>query len=479
MTATPIPTNSAVFSLGDLARATGASVQGDAGCVVRGVTTDSRADVAGKLFVALPGVRYDGHAFLSDVVARGASAVLVERDQPGLLTPVLRVASTLGALGAIARQHRSRWRGKLVAIAGSAGKTTTRVACQSMFEVMHPGKVLGTAGNLNNQVGVPMTLLGLTEAHEYAVVEVGTNQPGEVKCLATLCQPDVALLTLVGLEHSEGLGDIDAIELEEGGILEALSPLGIAIGNGDDPRVIRQMNQRASNARHVRFGTSASSDYSVTQQLGREFDRSIITVRRSEAVGGGQLRFESRLCGTPGAMAAAAALAAVEALGARVGQGQAQSAFQSEQLGEKGRLQVLKLAGDIMLLDDSYNANPPSMTSSIAVAADLAQRRASRLVLVLGEMLELGPLSEREHRRLGANLGDASMLVAVGNGAEALFDSAQSAGVRSEFFKNAEDAAERTARLVQNGDVVLVKGSRGVKLEKVVQKLAKLKGYAA
>lgn len=245
--ATPIPENSAPFTLSDIVRATGARLIGNGDRVVRGITTDSRAHAAEKLFVALSGDRFDGHAFLREVVAGGARAVLIERDPvPELPVPILRVDSTARALLDIAKFHRNRWRGRVVAIAGSAGKTTTRAACQALLEACHPGRVLATRGNLNNQVGVPMTLLGLTEENEYAVIEVGTNSPGEIRRLAEVCQPNVAVLTLVGLEHTEGLGDIDSIEQEEGSIFAALSPNSVAIGNGDDQRVIRQILRRTS-----------------------------------------------------------------------------------------------------------------------------------------------------------------------------------------------------------------------------------------
>ena len=478
--ATPIPANTATFSLKELAQATGAPFSDGDDRTLRGITTDSRADVAGKLFVALSGDRFDGHAYLDAAIARGAGAVLVERD-PGkaLSVPVMLVGSTLQALGDISRMHRRRWQGQLVAIAGSAGKTTTRVACQTLLEVARPGMVLGTSGNLNNHIGVPMTLLGLTDAHRYAVVEVGTNAPGEVRYLSELCQPDIAVLTLIGLEHSEGLGDIDAIEREEGDILSALAANGTVVGNADDARVVRQINQRAQNARRVTFGGGNDADYRVNQHLAEDLGRSLIEIQRSALAGGGPLSFESSLVGWPGALAAAAAVAVVESLGVRAEPDLLHAAYAREQLGEAGRLQVVRLDDGIVVLDDSYNANPPSMASSIAVASELARLRHARLLLVLGEMLELGELSEREHRLLGARLGSASQLVAVGGQAQPLFESARAAGVASEYCADAGEAAQCVARLIRTGDVVLVKGSRGVKLEKVVQTLVSRKGYAA
>jgi UDP-N-acetylmuramoyl-tripeptide--D-alanyl-D-alanine ligase len=477
--ATPIPANSAAFVLSELVQVTGARLLGNGNCAVRGVTTDSRSDVAGKLYVALPGERFDGHSFLQQAVAGGANAVLVDRDQlPELPVPILKVGSTSQALLDIAKCHRNRWRGRLMAIAGSAGKTTTRVACQSLLETIYPSKVHATPGNLNNQVGVPMTLLGLTESHDYAVVEVGTNFPGEVGKLAEVCRPDVAILTLVGLEHTEGLGDIDSIEEEEGDIFGVLATAGVAVGNGDDPRVKRQLARKAANSRQVLYGVEPGVDYQVAHHAS-QLDRVSVVVERSQRLGGGRLNLESKLLGRPGAMAVAAAIAASESLGMSVEQSHAMSAWLGDDIGEAGRLQVLELDQRIVVLDDCYNANPPSMASSIAVATELAESHGSRLLLVLGEMRELGSQSEREHRILGKNLGKVSLLIAVGEQAAPLFESASACGVPSEYCENSNDAAERIAQLTRAGDVVLVKGSRGVRLEIVVRTLAAKKGRAA
>jgi len=478
--ATPIPDNCAVFSLRQIVEVTGAQLSGCGDGDVSGVTTDSRSDTSGKLFVALSGDRFDGHDYLHDVVDRGARAVIVERDTLlELPVPILRVDSTLRALGSIARLHRNRWNGKVIAIAGSAGKTTTRVATQALLEAIYPGSVHATPGNLNNQVGVPMTLLGLTDQHNYAVIEVGTNFPGEVRALAEVCQPDVAVLTLIGLEHTEGLGDLDGIEAEEGDIFGILAPGSVAIGNGDDRRVVRQLARRALQARQVTYGCEQFVDYSATHQPGQHIDTTSIGIQRSERTGGGRLVFESTLLGKPGALAAAAAVAVAESLGPPIDDARVGQALFRNNLGEAGRLIVLKLNEGIVVVDDCYNANPPSMTSSIAVATELAERRQSRLILVLGEMRELGPHSEREHRILGNKLGAASVVVAVGQQTQPLFDSARSAGVPSEYFSNADEAGVRIADLAEPGDVVLVKGSRGVKLEVVVRALAAKKGYAA
>jgi UDP-N-acetylmuramoyl-tripeptide--D-alanyl-D-alanine ligase len=478
--ATRIPENTATLALSDIAHALGVSVSGTRDCVVRGVTTDSRANVAGKLFVALSGEHFDGHDYLQDVSSRGAAALLVEREPAvPVSVPVVKVGSTLSALGDIAALHRNRWRGKLVAIAGAAGKTTTRVACQALFEAAYPERVHCTLGNLNNQIGVPMTLLGLKDTDDVAIVEIGTNSLGEVPRLATLCKPDISILTLIGLEHSEGLGDLDSIEREEGEIFRPLGSKGVAIGNGDDARIVRQMLERAPSSRQLTYGLTANVDYSISYQLSENLDRTLITIHRSQRVGGGRLQFDSTLLAMPGALAATAAVVAVESMGTPIEGSLVTAALGREQLGEDGRMRFTKLEGEIIVLDDSYNANPPSMASSVAVARKIAQKRQARLIAVLGEMRELGRLSEREHRNLGTLLDGVSMLAAVGTQAKPLFESARDAGISSLYFDNSDVAASRMTALVQPGDVVLVKGSRGVNLETVVRQLVSQKGLAA
>jgi UDP-N-acetylmuramoyl-tripeptide--D-alanyl-D-alanine ligase len=211
-----LPENQARFTLGELARATGGTLAGPGGAEreVVGVSTDSRASLGGKLFVALKGERFDGHSFAEGAAKAGAAAILVENDVGALPIPALRVPSTLGALGAIAGLHRSRFPGRLIAVGGSAGKTTTRSAVGAVLELCAPGRVHQTSGNLNNLIGVPLVLLGLTPEQRYAVVELGTNAPGEVAALTAMAKPDAGLLTLIGLEHTEGLGDLDGVERE-------------------------------------------------------------------------------------------------------------------------------------------------------------------------------------------------------------------------------------------------------------------------
>lgn len=472
--ATPIPENRVALTLDELVAATGGMARPGLHAAVTGVTTDSRAAVAGKLFVALTGESFDGHAFVADVARRGAHAVVVSRDVEVPEGPtVIRVEDTLSALGALGQFHRSRWGGQVVAIAGSAGKTTTKSAVAAFLEAALPGAVHFARGNLNNLVGVPMVLLGLTEAHRVCVVELGTNQRGEVARLAALTRPDVAVLTLVAIEHSQGIGDIDAVEAEEGALFAAIGSGGTAVGNADDARVLRLLGA-APAAHKLSYGGAEAADYRVVSRTPRGLDRSVVEIARP---GGERVTLETQLLGRPGALALAAALAVTERVsGARVSSEVAARALASLGAGEAQRLVPIELGDGTVVVDDSYNANPASVLSSAETAREIARERGARLLLVVGEMRELGPLSVREHQELGRALGrfGADALVAVGGDAAYV---AELGG--GSFAEDADAALGMVLAELRAGDVVLVKASRGVRAERVVEGLVRAKGRAA
>ncbi len=398
-----IPENSAPFTLSEVLSVTSGDATGlDAGLSFQGVGTDTRATLDGKLFVALAGERYDAHDYLAQAAAAGARAALVEREVPGAPLPVVRVASTLAALGELARLHRRRFGGKVVAIGGSAGKTTTRSAVGSVLEVAAPGAVHQTSGNLNNLIGVPHVLFGLDSKRRFAVIEIGTNTPGEVARLTEIVEPDVSLLTLIDMEHTEGLGDLDGVEREEGDLFQRLSPEGAAIGNVDDVRVARQL-ERARVARKLGYGLGgagvcASSSALSAGSPGRASESCCLRARS-----GSTCRCSGRrsLRDPRGALRARAPLARSarepeRALGEALGRA-----------GEPGRCARSSSKTAPVVLDDTYNANPASVLSSIAAARELARSRSTRLILVLGEMRELGRASRDEHERVGRALAES------------------------------------------------------------------------
>ena len=245
--ATAIPPNRAPFTVDEIALATGGLVV-RGGAPTFGVFTDSRSVTRDSAFVALVGERFDGHAFLETATANGARTLVVSSDAGAPAeAAVVRVADTKKALGDMARAHRTKWaasaRRSLVAITGSAGKTTTKNVLARMFEAVAPGSVHATAGNLNNDIGVPMTLFGLESAHQYAVIEVGTNARGEIERLAAIALPNVAVLTLVAAAHTEGLGTMDDVGREKGALLAALPVNGLAVANADDARAVAELRR--------------------------------------------------------------------------------------------------------------------------------------------------------------------------------------------------------------------------------------------
>jgi UDP-N-acetylmuramoyl-tripeptide--D-alanyl-D-alanine ligase len=468
--ATPIPDNRARFSVDEIVEITdGALVSGGVGDV-DGVTSDSRADVSGKLFVALRGEHFDGHEFASQAAERGAVALVVEREvRVSTDAAVIRVDSSLDALAALAQHHRARWGGQVVAVAGSAGKTTTKSAIAALLSHLIPGAVHAVRGNLNNRVGVPMVLLGLLPAHRVAVVEIGTNALGEVDALARAARPDIGVLTLIALEHSEGLGDLGSIEAEEGALLAALGHDAVAVGNADDERVARRLRATRAQTR-VSYGKAADATYRLVDRRPVGFDGAELTI----ACRGDTLRVRSGLFGEAGAYATLAALAVGDAVtGTRVPAEVVSRVLGEAGVGETGRLRPIPLADGSMILDDTYNANPASVLSSAEAAAEAARARGAGLVLVIGEMRELGAQSESAHADVGSRLGPtgAKLLVALGGDARHMVEPARRAGLTSAFAEDASAALALVRPRLEPGDVVLVKASRGVRAERVVEGL--------
>jgi UDP-N-acetylmuramoyl-tripeptide--D-alanyl-D-alanine ligase len=480
--ATPIPENLVEFTLGEIAEATGAQVRAGRLASVRGIATDSRAPLRDKLFVALEGEHFDGHDFVADAIAAGAAAVCVSRDVAvDAEVGVVRVMSTLEALSALARRQRRRWGGFLVAVAGSAGKTSTKNAIAAGLEAVAPGAIHSVRGNLNNQIGVPLVLFGLLPKHRYAVVEIGTNTPGEVEKLTQTCAPDAAVLTLIALEHAERLGDIDAIEREEGAVLAALGADGVAIANADDLRCRRQLEQSPAR-RKFDYGRDPAAAYRLLERHPRGVSGSELRVLRPSAAGRETIDVSCPLLGEPGALSVLAALAVADAVSEKpVATDRFAHAVGSAELGEAGRLRPIELRDGTLVLDDSYNANPASAESALSAARELAAERGARLVLVLGEMLELGVTSEAEHVALGrrATESGAALLLTVGGEARRACEAAAEQGMDARFFADARQAEVAARELVAPRDVVLVKGSRGVHTELIVQGLIRAKGRQA
>lgn len=489
-----IPRNSARFSFAEVHAAVGGQwLQKGTGAGCTGVTTDTREALAEHAFVALVGERFDGHDFAA-AAARGGAALLVVERAVARVPPdcaVLRVPSTLEALAALGRAWRRLWGGPVVAVAGSVGKTTTRTAVASVLSAIGL-RVHSPAGNLNNSIGVPRVLLATPADAQVAVVELGTNALGEVAQLVAAAEPEVALLTRVALEHCEGLGDLESIEQEEGSVFDAAPRLAWGITNSDDERCLRQLQQRQqlraatygfgpapvgsgwAPRLHWRLTACESSSSGSHVELQRWVDG---------AEAGAPMALSSPLLGPPGACAVAAALAAAEVQAGRaVTEHEVQAALRSPALGESGRLSPRRLGRDVLVIDDTYNASPESVLSSARVVQGLSRARSGRFFLALGAMGELGSQSEPLHRQLGVDLASLrpAGLVAFGDAARPLYDafvaaSAASAGPVGALVQHVPSAPEAVAPLLAElrpGDTVLVKGSRSLRAERIVQSLA-------
>jgi UDP-N-acetylmuramoyl-tripeptide--D-alanyl-D-alanine ligase len=490
---TPIPPNKAAFSLRAIAEATGGAIvssgsagggsKGDEGAQIEGISTDTRALAEGAAFVAIKGSTYDGHEHLDAAVRAGARAAVVERDveaPPGLA--IVRVASTVAALGALARAHTRSWRAgqdgarrTLIGITGSAGKTTTRVALSALLEKLRPGEVHATHGNLNNLIGAPMVLLGLTPAHKIAVIEIATNAPGEIAALSAIAEPDVGIVTLIDAAHCEGLGSLDGVSDEKGALFRALPPSGHAIGNADNERVMRELARSSAENKHT-YAIHADADARVAVRVLDGMTRSRMGLTLRSAAGGERrIDFATPLLGEAGALACAAAVLTAEiSLGERVTGELAEAAFATADVGGgAGRLVPRVLPDGLVLIDDSYNANPASSCASIRAASEIAHAAGRRLVLILGEMRELGPEAARGHDQVGeaAGASGAAEVIAVMGEARRIAERASEAGVRATFAETLGEALDIARSTVRSGDVVLVKGSRSVATDKIARAL--------
>jgi UDP-N-acetylmuramoyl-tripeptide--D-alanyl-D-alanine ligase len=481
--ATPIPENRARFTLAEVARLAGGELAGDPALAITGVVTDSRAVAPGNLYVALKGERHDGQVFVPQAVQRGAAAVLV-RERAALPRGVAAVIADdpLRAFGELAAFHRGRWGGRVVAITGSAGKTTTK---ELAFAALHAAgaRVARSEGNLNNLVGTPASLLCLDERSELAVIEIGTSAPGEIARLSAICAPEIGVVTAVAPAHTAGLGTLERVAEEKAALLHALPEDGVAIYRAQEPAIAAQL-ERVRARRQLSFGEDAQASVRLVRLvLGAEPAMSC-ELRFAEL--SRTLRCELAMFGHGPALDAAAAMAVVlAALGADALDAAAAGLSQVKPIA--GRLRPLPGPGGALVLDDSYNANPASMRASIATALELARARGGRAVLVLGDMRELGDLSVSEHAAIGALAAqpDVAALIACGKEMTA---AAQAAREHTQDVKPAPsiahlaDPAAASALLpplLRPGDVVLVKGSRSMGMERIVAQLTAGQGGGA
>jgi UDP-N-acetylmuramoyl-tripeptide--D-alanyl-D-alanine ligase len=445
----------------EVARATRGTLAGAADTPLSGVSIDSRTLQPGQLFVAIAGPRFDGHEFVAAAAEKGAAAAVVHRaPAPAVSIPLITVADTTAALGALAKDVRERARIPVVAVTGSAGKTTTKEMTAWLLGAR--GDVLKTEGNLNNQYGLPLSLLRLAPQHTAAVLELGMSAAGELRALSALARPDVAIITMVAPVHLEFFASVDAIADAKAEILEGLREGGVAVLNGDDPRV--RQRGLAHGGKVLWFGKDRAFDVSAENWRG-----TVHGMRFDMRLGGRTLDVALPLAGPHFMMNFLAAAAAAHHLGLAPDT-IVERALTLKPAARRG--EVLRLGGGVTLLDDSYNSNPAAVEAAVG-ALTLAAR--GRRVAILGDMLELGPSGPELHANTGAAVaGKLDLLVAAGDLARHFVEGARRGGKEPgalAAFPDSAAAAEAAPSLVRPGDAVLVKGSRGARMEKVVEAL--------
>ena len=451
---------------------------------VVGVQTDSRRIEKGNLFVALRGEKFDGHQFLQQVAAQGAIAALVEEQQEVAL-PQIVVPNTLKALGDLARYHRQRFAVPVVAVTGSYGKTSTRALIYAALGA--GGETLTSQANFNNEIGLPMTLFQLEARHKFAVLEMGMRGAGQIDYLAKIAEPTVGVLTNIGPQHIELLGSLKNIAKAKAELIENLPADGLAVLPADSPFL--PMLRGIAPCRSVTFGESTGADYRVAEiETGVDGNVSfLLTVssgacalfqslvlsqsRLEEGVSPAEHSFAIQLPlpGAHNAHNAAAAFAVAHQLG--IAPDAIVAALANAQL-PGARMRVVKAPNNVTVIDDCYNAGPDSMRAALQTLRDFPGD--GRRVAVLGAMRELGAYSDDEHRKLGALAGQiCDVIIGVGNETHVLLEAVSEGEhiVYPGWSPDANQTIPLILRSIQPGDVVLVKGSRSVELEVVVEAL--------
>ena len=456
------------FTAADVAAATGGRVvEGDSALRIGRVSIDSRTVGAGDFFVAIHGERFDGHAFVADAVGRGATGVMVHQQvapQAGGAATVVQVDDTTRGLQDVARDVRRRSGAKVVAITGSAGKTTTKEITAEFLEARY--RVFRNKGNLNNHIGLPLSLMELRARPEAAVVELGMNHPGEIRTLVGVAEPEVRVWTNVGDAHLGFFASADAIAEAKAEILEHARPTDVLVANADDPRVMTHARRFAG--RTVTFGVERDADVRATHVECRGLEGTAATVRTAS----GDLEIETRLLGGGNLSNVLAATAVALEFGVPTSAIRERAA-RLRPAHHRGEL--LRLPGGVTVIDDSYNSSPSALKRSLETVR--AATGSARKAAVLGEMLELGDHAIRLHQECGRAAADAGLaiLIAVGGApARALADAAIAAGMPAEgvaAVSTKEEAADVALRRIRPGDLVLVKGSRGIGTDFVVERL--------
>jgi UDP-N-acetylmuramoyl-tripeptide--D-alanyl-D-alanine ligase len=448
-----------MFLIDDLVRKFSWEISGERMTEISGVSTDTRTLKPGDLFVALVGPNFDGHHFIDQAKAKGAACALVMhgRTETAREITTLSVPDTKLALGMLAKWWREKLNPTVIAITGSNGKTSTKEMLAAILgEKFGSQHVLATFGNLNNDIGVPLTLLRLNHEHQFAVIELGMNHTGEIRTLINFAKPDVAIITNIGTAHIGELGSREAIAEAKTEIFENLPSDGMAFINEDDA-YSEFCKKRATSGSIVTFGTSIDAQY---RGLLTEFaSKRQVDFQSPE----GRFSFNLKSDATHFAKNAIAASAIAVHLG--VDAQSIQNALENFE-GVKGRFKISILANGVRLIDDSYNANPDSMVAALEGLASYDGKK----IAVLGDMGELGEFATIAHKSLGSTIRDLKIDILFGMG-ELTRETIRAFGPTGKHFNNVDELTNSLALEISSGGTVLVKGSRFMKMEKVCEYL--------
>jgi UDP-N-acetylmuramoyl-tripeptide--D-alanyl-D-alanine ligase len=465
-----INNDSPIFSLEDVLKATsGTLISGAPENIFYGISTDSRQVFRGNLFIALKGEKFDGHDFIRKAIEQGAAGILVQDEEKinqalvDKAIAIIKVADTLLALGDLAHEWRKRFSIPVIGLTGSSGKTTTKEMLAAI--IGRRKNILKTEGNLNNLIGLPQTIFRLTREHELVILEMGTNTRGEIKKLTQIAMPDIGLITNVGPAHLAGFGSMDVVRDEKSDLFINMSPSGIAIINLDDEAVTTAAERW--DGRRITFSMSPNADVTV-----KDIERNGIKgVRFNLVVGGSTQKVEMKIAGlhhVHNAMAAAAAAYAVGIDTKTIAEGL--MAFRPF----SGRMEMIRLHNGAFLLDDSYNANPSSVREALMTLKDLKVHHNG--YVFLGDMLELGAGAGEMHRKIGmliATIG-VNALFLQGDFSEITAAGAAEGGLSPKnifFLSDKEKGIDYLREHLKKGDWILVKGSHGMKMERIAAQI--------
>jgi UDP-N-acetylmuramoyl-tripeptide--D-alanyl-D-alanine ligase len=459
------------ITIEEVLRATGGRLlQGEERAFFQGISTDSRMVGEGELFIALKGPRFDGHHFALKALEKKAGGVVIEEDKTGDIRwngyrpkAVIVVKDTLRALGDLARERRRRYRIPVVALTGSNGKTTTKEMISACLETTFP--ILKTRENLNNLIGLPLTLLNLTEKERVVILEMGMNVPGEIRRLTEIAEPDVGLITNIQIVHLEGVGSLERVREEKGELFRRMRRDGTILVNQNDPHVIDLASE--FSGQKITFGVEKSADVMAKE----------IRLRGAEGTSfnlileGEEIEVSLPLLGRHFVPNALSAIAVASLFGVEVKKAkEALEHFRPFPM----RMEIIHLEGGKILINDTYNANPRSMELALETLAEIKGK--GRAIAVLGDMLELGDFTEEAHRQIGEKVEELSidLLLTMGEKAPLVVESAVRHGFepkRTRVMESHSEAISILKEVAQEGDWILIKGSRRMAMEKIVEGL--------